>query len=80
MAGEYDHLKSRIKPAVFDYIQDYRKVNKEINQYTFKETQVPRLTEGDDWFEYIWTRAAQLNCYGDAFEELRDRLGGVDVV
>lgn len=26
MAGEYDHLKSRIKPAVFDYIQDYRKI------------------------------------------------------
>ena len=63
----------------FDFIMR-TKVNKEIYQYTFKETQVPRLTSGDDWFEYIWTRAAQLNCYGDAFEELRNRLGGVDVV
>lgn len=33
---------------------------------------------GDDWFEYIWTRAARLNCYGEAFEEMRDRLGGIE--
>ena len=42
--------------------------------YKFKESQVPRLTEGDDWFEHIWTRAAKLNCYGDAFEDMRERL------
>lgn len=36
------------------------------------------LTEGDEWFDYIWKRAARLNCYGDEFEEMRDRLGGID--
>jgi hypothetical protein len=46
--------------------------------YKFEESQVPRLTEGDDWFEYISTRAARLNCYGEAFAEMRDRLGGID--
>jgi hypothetical protein len=63
----------------FDFIMR-TKVNKEIYQYTFKETQVPRLTEGDNWFDYIWRRAAKLNCYGEEFEELRSRLGGVEPV
>lgn len=63
----------------FDFIMR-TKVNKEIYQYTFKETQVPRLTDGDDWFNYIWTRAARLNCYGEEFEELRGRLDGVEPV
>jgi hypothetical protein len=26
MAGDYDHLKSRLKPAIFDYIEDLRKI------------------------------------------------------
>ena len=56
------------------------KVNKEIYQYTFKETQVPRLTDSDDWFDYVWERAAKLNCYGEDFEELRKRLNGVEPV
>ncbi len=51
-----------------------RKIDNSIPQYSFKETQVPDLSEGDEWFEYIWKRAAQLNCYGEAFEEIRDRL------
>jgi len=55
-----------------------RKVDNSIPIYSFKETQVPDLTEGDDWFDYIWTRAARLNCYGDAFEEMRERLGGIE--
>jgi hypothetical protein len=63
----------------FDFIMR-TKVNKEIYQYTFKETQVPRLTAGDEWFEYIWTRAARLNCYGEEFADLRERLGGVEPV
>jgi hypothetical protein len=63
----------------FDFIMR-TKVNKEIYQYTFKETQVPRLTEGDEWFEYIWKRAAKLNCYGEEFEELRSRLDGIEPV
>ena len=39
---------------------------------------MPRLTEGDEWFEYIWTRSARLNCYGDDFEEMRERLDGIE--
>jgi len=66
-----------INSIIFDFIMR-TKVDKNIVQYKFKETQVPRLTEGDDWFEYIWTRAAKLNSYGDEFEEMRERLGGID--
>ncbi len=57
----------------FDYLMR-TKVDTHIVKYKIKESQVPRLTEGDDWFEHIWTRAAKLNCYGDAFAEMRDRL------
>lgn len=39
---------------------------------------MPRLTEGDNWFEFISLRAARLNCYGEAFAEMRERLGGID--
>jgi hypothetical protein len=46
--------------------------------YKFQESQMPRLTKGDDWFEYISQRAARLNCYGEEFEEMRDRLGGIE--
>jgi len=55
-----------------------RKIDNSIPIYSFKETQVPDLTAGDEWFKYIWTRAARLNCYGDEFEEMRDRLGGIE--
>lgn len=41
---------------------------------------MPRLQEGDDWFEYISERAARLNCYGDEFADMRERLGGIDPV
>jgi type I restriction-modification system DNA methylase subunit len=61
----------------FDYLIR-TKVDTHIVTYKFKETQVPHLSEGDDWFEYIWTRAARLNCYGEEFAEMRDRLGGID--
>jgi len=57
----------------FDYLMR-TKIDTSVVMYKFKESQVPRLTEGDDWFEHIWTRAAKLNCYGDAFAEMRDRL------
>lgn len=53
------------------------KVNTHIPKYKFEESQTPRLTKGDEWFDYIWKRAARLNCYGDEFEEMRDRLGGI---
>nr|ABQ75870.1 type II restriction enzyme, methylase subunits [uncultured haloarchaeon] len=56
------------------------KIDTTIPVYKLEESQVPRLTEGDDWFNYIWKRAARLNCYGDEFDEMRDRLGGIDSV
>jgi len=57
----------------FDFLMR-TKIDSTVVMYKFKESQVPRLTEGDDYFEYIWTRAARLNCYGDEFEEMRERL------
>lgn len=56
------------------------KVGTNLVQYKLLESQMPRLTEGDDWFEYISSRAARLNCYGEAFAEMRKRLGGIDPV
>jgi hypothetical protein len=55
-----------------------KKTDTTLIMYKVKESQMPRLTEGDDWFHYISHRAARLNCYGDEFEEMRDRLGGID--
>jgi hypothetical protein len=63
----------------FDYLMR-TKVDSHIVKYKFEESQVPRLTEDDDWFEFIWRRAARLNCYGDEFIEMRDRLGGIEPV
>jgi type I restriction-modification system DNA methylase subunit len=61
----------------FDYLIR-TKTDTTIVEYKFTESQVPRLTKGDDWFAYIWKRAARLNCYGEEFKEMRDRLGGID--
>lgn len=63
----------------FDFLMR-TKIDTHIVKYKLEESQVPRLTDGDEWFEFIWTRAARLNCYGDAFEEMRERLGGIDPV
>ncbi|WP_265109773.1 Eco57I restriction-modification methylase domain-containing protein [Halosolutus halophilus] len=63
----------------FDYLMR-TKIEENLVMYKLTESQVPRLTAGDDWFEYISTRAARLNCYGAAFAEMRDRLGGIDPV
>jgi hypothetical protein len=57
----------------FDFLMR-TKVESHIVMYKLRESQMPRLTEGDDWFEHIWTRAAKLNCYGEAFGEMRNRL------
>ncbi len=62
----------------FDYLMR-TKVDSHIVRFKLEESQMPRLTDGDDWFHYISDRAAQLNCYGEEFAEMRDRLGGVDV-
>jgi hypothetical protein len=61
----------------FDFLMR-TKVDTHVVKYKFTESQVPRLTKGDEWFDYISTRAARLNCYGDDFEEMRDRLGGIE--
>jgi hypothetical protein len=61
----------------FDYLMR-SKISENLVMYKFKESQVPRLTEEDDWFEYIWTRSARLNCYGDEFKEMRERLDGIE--
>jgi len=63
----------------FDFLMR-TKIDTHIVKYKLEESQVPRLTDGDEWFEFIWTRAARLNCYGDAFEEMRERLDGIDPV
>ncbi|ELZ88958.1 hypothetical protein C453_00905 [Haloferax elongans ATCC BAA-1513] len=61
----------------FDFLMR-TKIDSTVVFYKLKESQAPRLTEGDEWFDYIWTRAARLNCYGNAFEEMRERLGGIE--
>ena len=61
----------------FDFLMR-TKIDTHIVKYKFLESQVPRLTKGDEWFDYIWKRAARLNCYGDEFEEMRERLGGIE--
>lgn len=63
-----------INSLPFDYLMR-TKIDNTLVEYKVRESQVPRLTEGDDWFDYIWQRAARLNCYGDAFKSLRDNLG-----
>ncbi|WP_049980247.1 Eco57I restriction-modification methylase domain-containing protein [Halolamina rubra] len=66
-----------INSIPFDFLMK-TKVDTHIVMYKFTESQVPRLTEGDEWFDYISTRAARLNCYGEEFEEMRERLGGIE--
>ena len=56
------------------------KIERNLVMYKVTESQAPALTSGDDWFEYISTRAAALNCYGPEFEEMRERIGDIDVV
>ncbi|MFD1684275.1 Eco57I restriction-modification methylase domain-containing protein [Halobellus litoreus] len=63
----------------FDFLMT-TKIDEHIYKYKLEESQVPRLTAGEDWFEYIWTRAAQLSCYGEEFAEMRDRLDDIDPV
>jgi type I restriction-modification system DNA methylase subunit len=66
-----------INSIPFDFLMR-TKIETNMVKYKVEETQVPRLTDGDDWFHYIANHAARLNCYGDDFEEMRERLGGVE--
>jgi hypothetical protein len=61
----------------FDFLMR-TKVDSHIVMYKLNESQLPRLTDGDNWFNYISERAARLNCYGEEFEEMRGRLGGIN--
>jgi len=61
----------------FDYIVR-TKLDTSLSMNMLEECQAPRLTAGDDWFEYISSKAARLNCYGDEFAEMRERLGGIE--
>ena len=72
-------LTGLLNSIPFDYLMR-TKVDSHIVQYKFNESQLPRLTKGDDWFYYISERAAKLNCYGDEFTEMRERLGDIDPV
>ncbi len=63
----------------FDFLMR-TKIDSTVVFYKLKESQAPRLTEGNKWFDYIWTRAAQLNCYGDEFVEMRERLDDIEPV
>lgn len=65
-----------INSLPFDFLMR-TKVDTHIVMYKFEESQAPELTAGDEWFDHISERAARLNCYGDDFEEMRDRLGGI---
>ncbi|WP_276259003.1 Eco57I restriction-modification methylase domain-containing protein [Haloglomus litoreum] len=61
----------------FDFLMR-TKVESHIIKREFLESQMPRLTSGDDWFHYISERASRLNCYGEEFAEMRERLGGIE--
>lgn len=67
-----------INSLPFDYLMR-TKTDKHLVEYKLLESKVPRLTNGDEWFHYISDRAARLNCYGEAFAEMRERLGGIDI-
>ncbi|MUV85521.1 type II restriction endonuclease subunit M [Natronomonas sp. CBA1123] len=69
-------LLGLLNSVPFDYLMR-TKVDSHIVQYKFNESQLPRLTDGDDWFHYIAERAARLNSYGEEFEEMRERLGDI---
>jgi hypothetical protein len=68
-----------LNSIVFDYLMR-TKIDSNIVMYKFKESQLPRLTEEDQWFDYVWKRAAKLNCYGEEFADMRDRLGNEPVM
>jgi len=66
-----------LNSVAFDFLMR-TKVETHIVKRELLESQLPRLTDGDDWFHYIAERAARLNCYGEEFKEMRERLGGIE--
>ncbi|WP_435181287.1 Eco57I restriction-modification methylase domain-containing protein [Halorussus sp. AFM4] len=75
--GELFAITGLLNSIPFDYLMRL-KIETDLLSYRFMESQVPRLTEGDDFFNFISKKVAKLNCYGDEFEEMRERLGGID--
>jgi hypothetical protein len=63
----------------FDFLMR-TKVDSNIVQYKLEESQVPRLSHTDDNFKIVSDSAARLNCFGEEFEEMRNRLGGIEPV
>ena len=63
----------------FDYLIR-TKVDENLVKYKVEESTLPRLTDDDNGFEYIWRRAARLNCYGKDFVTMREQLGGIEPV
>ncbi len=61
----------------FDFLMR-TKIDSNIPKYKLEESQMPRLTKGDNWFNYIFKRSARLNCYGNEFSEMRERLEDVE--
>ncbi len=66
-----------LNSIAFDFLMR-TKVETHIVKRELLESQLPRLTDGDDWFHYIAERAARLNCYGEKFKEMRKRLGRIE--
>ncbi|WP_424019054.1 Eco57I restriction-modification methylase domain-containing protein [Halorientalis pallida] len=61
----------------FDFLMR-TKIDVNISKYKFEYSPLPHLSSDTEWFEEIWTRSARLNCYGEEFEEMRKRLGGIE--
>lgn len=75
--GELFAAVGLLNSIPFDFLMR-TKVDTHIVKYKFLEAKMPRLTDGDDWCHYIAERAARLNCYGEDFAEMRERLGGIE--
>jgi hypothetical protein len=63
----------------FDYIIR-TKLDTSLSMNMLGACHAPKLTKGDNWFEYISERSAKLNCYGAEFSDMRKRLGGIEPV
>lgn len=68
-----------LNSIIFDYLVR-TKLDTSMSMHVIEEAQLPRLTEENYWYDYISNRAAQLNCYGEEFKEMRERLGDIDPV
>ncbi|AUG49456.1 type II restriction endonuclease subunit M (plasmid) [Haloarcula taiwanensis] len=61
----------------FDYIVR-TKLDTTMSVNAIEESQAPRLSEEDNWFNYIAERSARLNAYGDEFADVRKEMGDID--